>query len=137
MNQKKEKPNFLKIEDQFLDEINLVQNYLKAVEERNFKIAGYYLADNFNMIFPGGNEFSNLIEMSDWAKTRYLRVSKYHEVIDVTGTKPNIIVYVIGQLNGEWLDGRTFSQIRFIDRFKLKGLKIVQQLVWNDLGETD
>jgi hypothetical protein len=34
------------------------------------------------------------------------------------------------------LDGTTFENIRFIDRFTLENSKIKSQSVWNDLGET-
>jgi len=38
-------------------------------------------------------------------------------------------------LNGVWLDGTTFSDIRFIDRFEIVANKLARQDVWNDLSE--
>jgi hypothetical protein len=44
-------------------------------------------------------------------------------------------VTCFGNLHGVWLDGTSFKDIRFIDRFTLKNGKITFQEVWNDLGE--
>jgi limonene-1,2-epoxide hydrolase len=40
-----------------------------------------------------------------------------------------------GTLYGEWPDGRAFEGIRFIDRFVVRGGRLADQKVWNDLGE--
>ena len=40
-----------------------------------------------------------------------------------------------GTLHGRWLDGSAFDGIRFIDRFEIRGGRIVRQDVWNDAGE--
>jgi len=44
-------------------------------------------------------------------------------------------VYCYGTLSGEWLDGRAFADIRFIDRFTVVDGKLLDQTVWNDLAE--
>jgi hypothetical protein len=44
-------------------------------------------------------------------------------------------VYCFGTLYGELLDGTPYSGIRFIDRFTVKDGKLVDQNVWNDMGE--
>ena len=35
----------------------------------------------------------------------------------------------------EWLDGKPYAGIRFIDRFTVRNDKLVDQQVWNDLAE--
>jgi hypothetical protein len=40
-----------------------------------------------------------------------------------------------GTLYGEWPDGSAFEGIRFIDRFEVRGGKLTDHKVWNDLGE--
>ena len=45
------------------------------------------------------------------------------------------IVYNIGTLYGEWPDGTPFEGNRYVDRFVVRGGKIVQMDVWNDSAE--
>ena len=41
----------------------------------------------------------------------------------------------IGTLYGEWPDGEPFSCNRYVDRFVVRGGKIVRMDVWNDSAE--
>lgn len=45
------------------------------------------------------------------------------------------IVYNLGTLYGEWPDGTAFEGNRYVNRFVVKGGKIVQMDVWNDSAE--
>jgi hypothetical protein len=45
------------------------------------------------------------------------------------------IVYSVGTLYGEWPDGTPFEGNRYVDRFVVRGGKIVQMDVWNDSAE--
>ena len=45
------------------------------------------------------------------------------------------IVYNTGTLYGEWPDGAPFEGNRYVDRFVVRGGKIVQMDVWNDSAE--
>ena len=73
---------------------------------------------------------------------RFRGVTKTFERFDVTsgtgddGTGQDI-VYVLGTLQGQALDGSPFEGVRFIDRFVLEDGLIVSQMVWNDLAESD
>ena len=87
-----------------------------------------YLYDLFNS--P-----ENLEDVIDWSKLRYRWVKKNYDRFDPLISNKNIVVYCYGTLYGEWLDTRTFSDIRFIDRFTLKENKFSDQKVWNDLAE--
>jgi hypothetical protein len=40
-----------------------------------------------------------------------------------------------GTLYGEWPDGTPFDENRYVDRFVVRGGKIVQMDVWNDSAE--
>ena len=54
---------------------------------------------------------------------------------DVVPGDGETIVYNIGTLYGEWPDGTPFEGNRYVDRFVVRGGKIVQMDVWNDSAE--
>lgn len=114
---------------------SIVKAYLASMEARKLDEAQSYLGGDFNMTFPGGQKFTHLQELIDWAKTRYQSVSKTFESFDVSGSDDGAVVYCTGTLNGTWLDGSQFSAIRFVDRFVISEGKIIKQEVWNDMGE--
>ena len=122
-------------EKELQNAINLVKNFLSAMENRNLILAKSFLGDNFKLVFPGNQILFSLEEVIFWGQKRYNWVKKNYDHFDSLITKNTIIVYCYGTLYGEWLDGNRFSEIRFIDRFTIKDEKLLDQLVWNDLAE--
>ncbi len=122
-------------EKELQNAINLVKNFLSAMENRNLILAKSFLGDNFKLVFPKNQIFFSLEEVIFWAQKRYNWVKKNYDHFDSLITKNTIIVYCYGTLYGEWLNGNRFSEIRFIDRFTIKDGKLLDQLVWNDLAE--
>lgn len=113
-----------------------VRMFLGAMEERDLAAAESYLAPGFVMEFPGGGKMHTLTELVAWARPRYRSVSKQYERFDVSDVgDAEAVVYCFGTLEGVWNDGTSFSGIRFIDRFTLKDGQIMDQKVWNDIGE--
>jgi ketosteroid isomerase-like protein len=109
----------------------IVRQYLEAMERRDLAAAKSFLAPGFSMVFPGGRRFTALEELVEWAKGRYQRALKSYERFDVSGDT----VYCYGTLHGELLDGKPYEGVRFIDRFTVRDGKLVDQNVWNDMGE--
>lgn len=114
---------------------DIVRAYLGAMEARDLAAAGEWLGDGATLIFPGQQLFTSLETMVAWAKTRYSRISKSYERFDEATADDGSIVVCQGTLSGEWLDGTSFSGIRFVDWFLIRNGKIVEQRVWNDLAE--
>lgn len=112
------------------DAIGVVYQFLRAMERRELDEAKTLLGDGFEMVFPGDVRMSQLEELFAWGGTRYRFARKTHERYDHVGS----VVYTFGTLSGEWLDGSSFSGIRFIDRFELTDGRIVRQQVWNDVA---
>lgn len=113
----------------------LVRSYLDAMEARDLDRAKGMLAEGFRMVFPGPAVLHTLDELVAWSKERYQRVGKTYDHFDEIALEDGSVVYCFGSLHGVWLDGSTFDGIRFIDRFELRDGKIVDQKVWNDMGE--
>lgn len=114
---------------------DFVRNFLAAMEARDLDKAYTFLADGFQMTFPGGVVFRTLEELVSWGKGRYRFVSKTYDRFDEATTDSGQVVYCFGTLAGKWPDGSSFEGIRFIDRFTFRGDRLVNQQVWNDLAE--
>jgi ketosteroid isomerase-like protein len=112
-----------------------VRDYLSAMEDRDLERARALLADGFTMEFPGPVRMAGLDELLAWAGPRYRFVRKTYERFDTCTEASDSVVYCFGTLGGEWPDGTPFSGIRFIDRFTVRDGRLVDQTVWNDLGE--
>ena len=113
----------------------VVKDYLAAMEARDLALARTFLAPDFVMLFPGGMVFTQLEELVARSRPRYRFVKKTYERFDEAASAEGSVVYCFGTLYGEWPDGKAFSDIRFIDRFTVREGKLVDQKVWNDLGE--
>ena len=114
----------------------LVRSYLDAMETRDLPKARAMLAPGFVMVFPGDIRLETLEALVEWSRPRYRFVRKSYERYDeAAGDLPGeSIVYCFGTLTGQWLDGRPFANIRFIDRFVVRDGLLVDQKVWNDMA---
>ena len=113
----------------------LVTQFLACMAARNFEAAQAFLAPNFEMVFSGGETMRQLSELLTWAAPRYQRIAKTGMTCDESWQSDKTVVYCRGMLNGIWLDGSEFKDIRFIDRFEVVKGKLQRQDVWNDLAE--
>ena len=116
--------------------IDLVKRFLVAMEARRLDEAQALTGPAFRMSFPGGAEFTSVQDLVGWAKRRYRSVRKTFTGFDVVAGRDHTVVYCRGSLAGQWPDGSPFQDVRFIDRFEIREGYIVDQQVWNDLGET-
>ncbi len=117
------------------DPETVVRDFLRAMARRDLDAARRFLGPDFTMTFPGGHRFTALEELVAWAGQRYRSIDKGYEGFDVAPDRDAVSVYCFGTLSGVWLDGTAFSGIRFIDRFVVRDGKLIDQKVWNDLGE--
>jgi len=113
----------------------LAVRFLRAMEARDLETAGSLAVEGFEMTFPGGVVMTRLEDLVAWSKDRYRDVVKTFERIDEAPDQDGVAVYCQGTLSGKWLDGAEFAGIRFVDRFTVRAGRIVDQKVWNDMGE--
>jgi hypothetical protein len=129
----------------------LVRSYLEAMERRDLAAASAMLAPGFRMLFPGGRSFDSLPALVQAARGRYRSANKRYEHFDALiadepcpspgghrnepNDEPECVVYCYGILYGELLSGEAYDNIRFIDRFSVRGGKLIDQMVWNDMAE--
>lgn len=116
---------------------DLIQTFLRTMENRDLDAAQAMMADDAVIIFPGGKQFSSQREMVASAKGRYQWIKKTFDQIDAFSRDDGSeVVYIMGTLYGENNHGVEFEGIRYIDRFVIRDGKIIEQHVWNDLAET-
>ncbi|WP_372987151.1 nuclear transport factor 2 family protein [Marinobacter sp.] len=112
----------------------LVRDYLMAMEQRELDKARRHLSEDFVMTFPGSGTLTSLSQLVEWSKGRYRFVKKTLAAVNVAYEMDQTVVFVHGTLHGEWPDGASFDDVRFIDRFEVRDDLLVRQDVWNDLA---
>lgn len=115
-----------------------IDAYLQLCEDRELAAAETFWAPApLRMEFPGGSTFESFAALTQDAATRYRWVRKHRDRF-LVGTDTDsgaLTITSIGRLYGENLDGVTFSDVRYVDVFTVRGGAIAEQLVWNDLAE--
>jgi hypothetical protein len=121
--------------DETAEAAAIVEKFLEASMVPDPVTAARYIADDLKLTFTGGRKMSHPRDSTAFNAKRYKWVKKKMERSDVVPGARETIVYNIGTLYGEWPDGTPFEGNRYVDRFVVRGGKIVQMDVWNDSAE--
>ncbi len=113
----------------------IVERFLVASMVPDPETAARYISPELKITFTGGRRYGHPRETTAFNAKRYKWVKKRMERTDVVAGTGETIVYNLGTLYGEWPDGTPFEGNRYVDRFVVKGDKIVQMDVWNDSAE--
>jgi hypothetical protein len=113
----------------------VVEAFLQASMVPDPQTAARYIADELRITFTGGRKYRHPRETTAFNAKRYKWVKKRMERTDAVPADGETIVYNLGSLYGEWPDGTPFDGNRYVDRFVVRGGKIVQMDVWNDSAE--
>jgi hypothetical protein len=113
----------------------VVEAFLHASMVPDPQTAARYIADDLEITFTGGRKYAHPRETAAFNAKRYKWVKKKMERTDVVPGSGETVVYNLGTLYGEWPDGTAFEGNRYVDRFVVRGGKIVQMDVWNDSAE--
>jgi hypothetical protein len=97
--------------------------------------AAAYMKPGTVITFTGGREFDHPRGPTGFNASRYRWVKKKMDRFDVCPGAGETVVYSIGTLYGEWIDGTPFEGNRYVDRFVVQDGKIVKMDVWNDSAE--
>lgn len=115
--------------------VAIVEQYLTASMVPDPDTAATFMAPGVKITFTGGRQFAHPRDTSAFNAGRYKWVKKQMDRFDVAPGNGETIVYSIGTLYGEWPDGTGFEGNRYVDRFVVRGGRIVQMDVWNDSAE--
>ena len=116
---------------------DIVEEFLRTIMIPDPVGARAFVSPELRIRFTGAREMRDPAECSAFNAGRYKWVKKRFEQTDVVAdaTDGAAIVYNIGTLYGEWLDGTPFEGNRYVDRYVVRQRKIVQMDVWNDSAE--
>jgi len=116
---------------------HIVQEFLRIIMIPDPVSARAFVSPQLRIRFTGASEMKDPTECSAFNASRYKWVKKKFQQTDVVagGSDDEAIVYNIGTLYGEWLDGTPFEGNRYVDRYVVKHGLIVQMDVWNDSAE--
>jgi ketosteroid isomerase-like protein len=115
----------------------LVEEFLEASMAPDPVRARSFMAPDVKITFTGGRRFDDPSGTTAFNAARYRWVKKKFERTDVAAgaADDEVVVYNTGTLYGEWPDGQPFSGNRYVDRFVVRGGRIVRMDVWNDSAE--
>jgi ketosteroid isomerase-like protein len=116
-------------------DVEIVRAFLDASMKPDVERAASFVAADFKLTFTGGRTYDHPAGSIGFNAKRYRWVKKSMERFDVVPGAEETIVYSIGTLYGEWPDGTAFKDNRYVDRFVVRGGKIVRMDVWNDSAE--
>lgn len=114
---------------------DLVERFLVASMIPDPETAGTFMSADVDITFTGGRKFKHPRDATAFNAMRYKWVKKKMERTDVAPGDGETVVYNTGTLYGEWHDGTKFEGNRYVDRFVVRGGKIVKMDVWNDSAE--
>ena len=116
---------------------HIVEEFLRIIMIPDPVAARAFVSPQLRIRFTGAREMKDPTECSAFNASRYKWVKKKFEQTDVVaGNSDNeAIVYNIGTLYGEWLDGTPFEGNRYVDRYVVRDGLIVKMDVWNDSAE--
>jgi hypothetical protein len=123
--------------ERHLDPKNIVEEFLRIIMIPDPVGARAFTSPELRIRFTGGRPMRDPSETSAFNAARYKWVKKRFERTDLVSgaSDAEAIVYNIGTLYGEWLDGTPFEGNRYVDRYVVQQGKIVQMDVWNDSAE--
>ncbi|MFA8385670.1 MAG: nuclear transport factor 2 family protein [Pelagibaca sp.] len=115
----------------------IVEAYLERSMVPDPEGAASFVSKDFQLTFTGGRQFSGPAESAAFNAKRYAWVKKKFLRTDAALDKKtgDVHVYNTGYLYGEWKDGSGFETNRYMDKFIVRGGKIVATDVWNDSAE--
>jgi hypothetical protein len=128
-------PALAPVTDDTAGAADLVERFLVASMIPDPETAGTFMSADVDITFTGGRKFKHPRDATAFNAMRYKWVKKKMERTDVAPGDGETVVYNTGTLYGEWHDGTKFEGNRYVDRFVVRGGKIVKMDVWNDSAE--
>ena len=115
--------------------IDIARDFLDALDRRDLPAASALLAPQFSMRVTGGHRFTSLAEFVAYAAGRYATMRKSGRQYDACDAALGVVVYAHGSMSGEWREGGSFQDVRWVDRFVIQGSRITELQTLSEIGE--
>lgn len=115
--------------------IDIARDFLDALDRRDLAAATALLAPQFGMRVTGGHRFVTLAEFVAYAAGRYASMRKSGRQYDACDAALGVVVYARGTMSGEWRDGGSFQDVRWVDRFLIRDGRITELQTLSEIGE--
>ncbi|MDX2225367.1 MAG: nuclear transport factor 2 family protein [Rhodospirillaceae bacterium] len=115
--------------------VEIVESFLNAMGRRDFAALEALMAPDFKMTVSGGHVFRHPREFAAQSRGRQRSAKKTTDRYEEIPHDKGSVVYAMGSMAGEWNDGTTYANVRYIDRFDVQNGKIVDMNVWSDMAE--
>jgi hypothetical protein len=117
----------------------VVDEFLRLIMIPDPAASRRYTAPDMRIRFTGGRAMSEPAQCTAFNAARYKwvkkRIERTETVAGPAGPDDEVVVYSLGTLYGEWLDGTPFEGNRYVDRYVVRAGLITQMDVWNDSAE--
>ncbi|MBK6597864.1 MAG: hypothetical protein IPG25_08190 [Proteobacteria bacterium] len=125
---------------QLAEAIAVVQAFMHELAARNLDAATAVLTTDFKMTATGGHVFTRLADFAAFSRQRNRGVKKTDLGMDACFLSeaehgPQVVVYIFGTMAGEWVDGIAFANVRYLDRFVVRGARIAAMDIYSDMAE--
>ena len=117
------------------DPVAVVKDFLAAIVARDLDRANQLVSSDFVMIANGNQQFAQLRDFVASSKARQKSVTKHPDSFELLQDTDGDVVYCLGTMSGQWLDGSAYSDVRFVDRFVIRAGSICSLQVWSDMAE--
>jgi len=114
---------------------DVAKGFLDAMSRRDFEAMEKLMAPEFKMTVSGGLVFRHPREFAANSRAKQRTAKKTTDRFEEIKTVDGGIVFAIGSMAGEWNNGTTYANIRYIDRFEIENGKIVDMNVWSDMAD--
>ena len=118
-----------------VSDADIVKAYLTASMIPDPDVAATFMKPGTVITFTGGRQFDHPRGPTAFNARRYRWVKKQMDRFDVCPGDGETVVYSIGTLYGEWIDGTPFEGNRYVDRYVVSDGLITEMDVWNDSAE--
>jgi ketosteroid isomerase-like protein len=115
--------------------IDIARDFLDALDRRDLAAATALLAPQFSMRVTGGHRFAALADFAAYAASRYASFRKSGRQFDACDAALGVVVYAHGSMSGEWREGGSFQDVRWVDRFVIQGARITELQTLSEIGE--
>ena len=115
-----------------------VDEFLRLIMIPDPDAARRFVSPELRIRFTGNRAMRDPAETTAFNAARYRWVKKRIERTETVAggnEAEGTVVYSLGTLYGEWPDGTPFEGNRYVDRFVIRGGRIVKMDVWNDSAE--